>query len=174
MDVIVTSPEGDKKASTDPVAVTPKQEVDALVPRRVSPADINGNVGQFLAEVLPLLAPDVYNAANWRGKLTMEVVSNQSSFLCCGRAVGLANVERRAMYPLIPSVRVKWLVVDVEGGGTKEDSYEILRAMKRWARGMNGELVLPDQEMTNVPLGKMKDIMKAKERTEYVVSAIEK
>lgn len=173
MEVIVTTPDGNKVASTDPVKM-PRAEEVGYVPRRVSLTDINGPVGEFLYEALPLIAPQAYNQANWRGKLTGEVTSNQSSFLCCGRAVGLATIERRAMQPNPPIVRIHWVLVDVENGGTKEDGHEILRAMKRWARSMDAEMVLPAPEMTNLPLGKVKDILKAKERVELFVPATDK
>ena len=172
MEVIVSSPDGNKSANTSPTK-TPEHE-SSVQPRRFGLADLNGPVGQFLSETLHLLAPDVYTASNWKGKLVTAITDNRASFLCYGRAIGLAQVEREAMRPNVSSVRVLWLIVDVDGGGTKEDAYEVLRAMKRWARSMDGEMILPAQEFTNLPLGKAKDVLKAKDRVVFVVEAKDK
>lgn len=167
-EVIIKTPEGDVSANTEGVK-TPA--VATQITRRVSPADLDGPVGAFLSETLCGIAPLAYNAGNWKGKLSTFITSRTSSFLCSGRAIGLAYLEQNAMSGL-NEARVMFCIV--AEGGTEQDGYEVIKEMRRWARDLGIGLVLPQKEYCNLSPGKLSNYFKAEKREEWFVAPLAK
>lgn len=168
-DVVVKTNQGDQLVSTDGVK-TPKPAYEYQA-RRVTLADLDGPVGQFLAEILCEIAPHAFNPGNWKGKLATFVTSRTSSFLCCGRAIGLAYLNQDAMTGLNEAKTMFCIVAD---GGAEQDGYEVLKEMRRWARDLGIGLVLPQKEYCNLSPGKLTNFFKAEKREEFVITPLNK
>lgn len=167
-DVILKTPEGDKLVNTSgiPLPVPPQAET-----RRVMPTDMDGKLGAFLAEVLCEIAPNAFHAGNWKGKLSIFITSRTSSFLCCGRAVGLAHLEQDTMTGQNKAIVLFCIVAD---GGSEEDGYSVLKAIKQWARDLDVPVELPRPEYCNLAPGKLRNFFKADKAETWVIPALKK
>lgn len=151
MEVTVKTADGNKPGNTSGVE-TPKAKVDAHAPRRVAVVDLDGPVGQFLADALCYIAPGAFNPGNWKGKLSTFVTAKTASFICCGRVVGLAYVETN---PMSGENVAKGLFLLAAEGAEEQDAIELLREQKRWARDLGAGFVLPEKEYSSLSMSKM-------------------
>lgn len=164
VEITLKTNQGDQVCETSGVK-TPRAEPGPV--RRVSVVDLDGPLGQFLAEVLCEIAPNAFHANNWKGKLSTFLTSKTSSFIVCGRAVGLAHLNQDPMTG-IQEARVMFCIV--ADGGSEEDGYQIIRTMKLWSRDMGMGMVLPPKEYCNLPPGKLANTFKAEKREEWVLA----
>lgn len=169
VEITVKTSEGDKICETSGVR-TPPANTEGQV-RRIMPVDLDGPVGQFLSGVLCEIAPHSFGPSNWKGKLSTFITSKTSLFICFGRAIGLAYLQQDPMSGINSAKAMFCLVAD---GGTEQDGYEILKDMRRWARDLDLELILPSPDFCNLAPGKMANFMKAQKREEWVVPALAK
>lgn len=170
MEIILKTNNGDQKVNTVPKLreVEPKS-ANAL--RRVADIDLSGPLGEFLAGALPFIAPGAFAHDNWKTKVISFVGMNTASFVVCGRAVGLAIVERDFMSG--DNVLHGQFMLGAEGF-EEEDAVAVLRAQKEWARGMNIAYVPPHKEYCSLSMSKTQVAVKAEKREELFVSALAK
>lgn len=164
MDVILQTPEGNKPGNSSPI-VSPRK-TDDTVARRVGIVDLDGPVGEFLAEALCFLAPNAFCAGNWKGKLATFITSKTTSFICCGRAVGLATL---VMNTMSGENEAQGLFVLAAEGGTEQDVVEVLRAQKQWARDLGVGYRPPLKEYSSLSQSKVQGVLKAEKREELFV-----
>lgn len=168
-EVVLKTPEGDKPGNS--AGVETVRVENNLQPRRVSLVDLDGPLGQFLAEALCFIAPNAFNPNNWKGKLSNFITSKTSSFLCCGRAVGLSYLEQD---PMTGENEAKGLFILAAEGGTEEDTIAVLRAQKQWARDLGIGFRLPHKEYSSLSPSKLQTGLKAEKREELIVLPLAK
>lgn len=164
-EVIVRTPQGDQICETVPPKAIVKDEYE-FSPRRVGMVDLDGQLGLFLSQVLPEIAPHSFNPGNWKGKLSTFITSKTTSFICCGRAVGLAFIEQD---PMTGINRARTLFCIVADGGTEKDGYEVMKAIKTWAWDQGLSVKMPEDEHTNLAPGKFHNFFKAEKVEEWVI-----
>lgn len=160
-EVIVQTPNGNIPGNSSPVSIIRKAD-DADV-RRVGLVDLDGPVGEFLANALCFLAPNAFNPGNWKGKLSTFITSKTTSFICCGRAIGLATLIQNTMSGENEAVGLFVLAAE---GGTEQDTVEILRAQKQWARDLGVGFCPPLKEFSSLSQSKIQQVLKAEKREE--------
>lgn len=164
MDVILTTPEGNKPGNTKGIQV--ERDLPPGQPRRVQVVDLDGPLGEFLAEALCYLAPDSFNAKNWKSKLSTFVSSRTASFICYGRAVALAYLDQD---PMTGFNEAKGMFALCAEGATEEDINLVLRQQKQWARDLGVGFRLPPKEFSALSQSKMMVLLKAEKREELIV-----
>lgn len=169
VDVILKTPDGDKVGNSSPVPTVRK--VDDAAVRRVGIVDLDGPVGEFLSQALCFLAPNSFGAGNWKGKLSTFITSKTTSFVCCGRAVGLATLIQDTMSGTGEAVGLFVLAAE---GGTEEDVVEVLRTHKQWARDLGVGYRPPLKEYSSLSQSKMQVALKAEKREELFVPPLSK
>jgi hypothetical protein len=170
MDIIRKTPEGDKPGNTAGVQMM-ERELPAGQPRRVQTVDLDGPLGEFLAEALCYLAPDSFNAKNWKSKLSTFITSRTASFICYGRAVALAYLEQD---PMTGHNEAKGMFALCAEGATEEDINIVLRQQKQWARDLDVGFRPPHKEFCALSQSKLALLLKAEKREELIVKPLEK
>lgn len=168
MEVVTKTAQGDKGGNTAGVLTQPT--IPQAV-RRLTPVDLDGPVGAFLADALCFIAPNSFNPGNWKGKLSNFIASKITSFIVCGRSVGLAHIEQDVM---TGEREAKGLFLLAADGGTDEDMLEILKAQKQWARDSSVGFRLPPKEYSSLTSSKMQQMFKPERREELFIPPLTK
>lgn len=139
--------------------------------KRVSRVDLDTLWGTHLAERLCLIAPEDFNASNWRGKLGCVIDSNAHLFLRCGCAVGLFQVQRQFMrtWAGLSNPYVQTIFLFVEENGDDRDGYDILKHARIWAKSLGAKVQVAHPSAMDIYPSHIKAWFKGLEYPEVVV-----
>lgn len=161
-EIIVKTQNGDMVCET--VGIRPPTVARPVTqPRRVSLVDLDGPVGEFLANALPFIAPNAFTVNNWKPKLATFITSKTTSFLCCGRAVGLAHLVQE---PMSGQHEAHGLFILVAEGGTEDDANAVLKAQKQWARDLGIGYRPPLKDYSSLSQSKIQQLLRTEKREE--------